>query len=61
MKKGLENNKMQQTSRGQNGGSLLILVFGGPCRLPGGDRRAAAVTPVPPSHGCTINRVEQSG
>jgi hypothetical protein len=26
----LANNKMQQTSHGQNGGSLLILVFGGP-------------------------------
>jgi hypothetical protein len=25
----LANNKMQQTSHGQNGGSLLILVFDG--------------------------------
>src|SRR5262245_3919534 len=30
--RGPQNNKMQQTSHGQNGGSLLILVFGGPCR-----------------------------
>jgi hypothetical protein len=30
MKSKTANNKMQQTSRGQNGGSLLILVFGGP-------------------------------
>jgi hypothetical protein len=27
---GTQNNKMQQTSHGQNGGSLLILGFGGP-------------------------------
>ena len=40
MKRGPQNNKMQRTSHGQNGGSPLILVFDGRPQIGDGARTA---------------------